>query len=145
MVASGQFLLASQYLVANALVEDVGTLVRARHHHRLVQSHLTITAGQRLYQFVARHHLDIRKPVNQHLGKSNREVETPLSTWRGVGGEAPDLCRIPQNATLLTLSQHLVERTLIDMQAKATQHGSHQRRTLLLAYGWQLCLVANEH
>ena len=33
----------------------------------------------------------------------------------------------------------------MDMKAIDAQDGRHQGRTLLLAYGWQLCLVANEH
>ena len=122
-VARGQFLFASQYLVAYALVKDVGTFVRACHHHGLVQSHLAIAACQSLYQLVARHHLDIRKSVELHLRQSNqgdRFLIERVHIKQPVPLIETNPRRIPQDATLLALPQHLVERTLIYVQTEAT-------------------------
>ena len=79
--------------------------------------------------------MDVRKTLKMNLRQFTSAIIHQPS----------DLCSVIKDATLLTLAQHLVECALIDVQSIATQHGSHQRRTLLLADGWQLCLVANEH
>ena len=66
-VARTQFFLTSQNLVADALVEDVGTFVGTCHHHRLVEAYPTIAARQRLDEFVAHHPMDVGKALEQDL------------------------------------------------------------------------------
>ena len=45
---------------------------------------------------------------------------------------------------MLTLAQHLVQITFIDLQAVSSQHVGTQCRAFLFAYWGQLRLVANE-
>ena len=51
--------------------------------------------------------------------------------------------RIPQNPRVLTLTEHLIEITLIDRHTITSEHIGHQGRTLLLTDGRELCLVAD--
>ena len=67
LVTRTEFLFAPQYLVANALIEDIGTLVTACHHHRLVETYLRIAGRQCLDKLVAWHDLDVSKALKVNL------------------------------------------------------------------------------
>ena len=68
-VATTQLLLAVEHLVADALVVDVGTLVRTGDDHRLVEPRAAIAAGQRFYQLAARHVDDVGKALEAYFRK----------------------------------------------------------------------------
>ena len=57
----------------------------------------------------------------------------------------PNPRSIPEDAGILTLTEHLVEVALIDHHAIAPQDISHQCRALLLTHRRQLGLVAYQH
>ena len=114
---------------------------------------MRIAVGQRLDEFVARHDADVVEPRHANLRQSQRKTTghsgapgVPVSrSWFSGGAQAPDSRCVPQDARLLTLSQHLAQVALVDVQAIAAQHACLQGGTVCLAHGWQLGLIANEH
>ena len=135
-VALRKFLIPVKHHIANALVEDVGTLVTASHDDGVVQTHMMITIGKRLYEFGSRHLLDVGEFGEMDFRKlRNVIVRNHLTNHRGI----------IQNARLFTLAEHLVQVAFINRQAVTFEHGSMKGRRFLLADRWQLRLVPNQH
>ena len=131
LITTTEFILTVEHLITDALVIDVRPFVAARDDDGLIQTYTTVTRGQRLHQFVAWN--------TDYISKA---LETDFrEDWNHI---IPDLRRIPQDTRCLTLTEHLIQIALIDLDTIAAQHISHQCRTLLLAYGWQLGFVAYE-
>ena len=127
----------TQHLIPDAEVIDVGPLVAACHHYGLVFSYSAVARGKCLYEFVARHDLDVGKPLEMYFWQCY-----PSAFADGL--LRPYLRGIPQNARLLTLAQHLVQVALMDVQAVASQHFRLQGRTPFFTDWRQLGTVANE-
>ena len=154
-IASTEFILAIEHRVADALIIDVRPFVASRHHHRVVNTHPTVTGGQTLDEFVARHHLDIVKAINMYFRRDGGaevrrcEITTCIKTILVPSYlrtfVPPNTSGIPQNARVFCLSQHLVEVALIDGESIAAQHVSHQGRTLILAHRGELSYIAHQH
>ena len=135
-VASAQLVLAVEDGVANALVVDVGPLVRAGDDDGLVVAHAAVARCQLLNQLVARHHADVGEAPKANPWQFR---------LRGVERHATDACGVEEDARVLTLTQHFVQVGLKNLQPVGPHHARRQGRTLLLAYGWQLGAVANQH
>ena len=134
-IACRQFLLTSEYHVSDALVEDVGTLVGAGDNHRLVHTYLRIAGSEALDEFVAGDNGDVGKAFEVYL----RQLCSFI-----MGDHPTDEGGVVENAGILALPEHLGQIARIDSQSVGLQHICTQGRALLLAYRWQLCLVAHK-
>ena len=145
LVARTELIFAVKHLVADALIVDVGALVAAGDDDGLVLPHVRIAVGKRLDEFVARHDVDVVESRHPYLRQRGGNMECRGARRFSGGAEASDFCRIPQNARLLTLSQHLAQVAFVYVQSIAAQHVALQCGTVGLADRRQLCAVADEH
>ena len=62
-----------------------------------------------------------------------------------VSNHLPNGCGVHQYSAFLTLSQHLVQVGLVDIQSVSPHPFCIECWRLVHAYGWKLCAVADEH
>ena len=120
--------------------------------HRLVHTHTAVTGSERFDEFIARDDGDIGETAEFYSRKEALGRRTLATNGTQEGGMRKEITRknlsnprgIPQDAGGLTLTEYLIEVTLIDRHAITSEHVSHQGRALLLTDRWQLRLVANQ-
>ena len=134
-VARIQFIFPPKYPGANAVIVDIGTLVGAAYHNRLVQPVAIVTRFERIYQFIARQNFDVGKPRNLYLRQSLAGI---------FGNQLAQARSVPQNTRLLFLAYHLGQVHFLHLQSVAFQGICKQSGTLLLAHRRKLCRISHQ-
>ena len=134
-IARREFLLTVEHHVPDTIIIYIGALVASGDDHRLVHPHMMITVAKTLHQLCSRHHHDIGKALEAYQRKSCHSI---------MGYHLSDEGGIIEDARRLTLSQHLIEVALVNLQTVSLHHRCAEGRRLLLAHRGQLCLVAYE-